>query len=423
MISERLLHFIWQFQYFNQYNLQTIAGERLRILHCGLYNKNQGPDFSEAKIKIENTVLIGNIELHIQASDWNLHHHYSDKNYAHIILHVVWNNDKPVFDDLLKPLPTLELQSLVSKLLLAKYAQLMHARLFVPCEKSLPVLSEIGWINWKERLLVERLERKSKNILALLEQSNNHWEEIFWWLLARNFGMKVNADIFEAIAKKISVNILSKHKNQIHQLEALLLGQAGLLQHNFNEDYPKLLQREFNFLSKKYMLIAFKRSPDLLRMRPANFPTVRLAQLAALVQNSSHLFSKIKEAKNCNEIKNFFSITANDYWHYHYRFDEITAFKQKNLGEQMINNIIINTVVPVLFAYGLYTQQQVWKDKAVKFLNETIAEENSIIKTWKQFDVSAANAMDTQALLELKKFYCDEKLCLDCAVGNKLLKD
>jgi hypothetical protein len=422
MINEKLLQFIWQFQYFNKNELQTIEGENLQIIHPGIYNKDQGPDFSEAKIKIENTVLVGNIELHIHSSDWHQHHHSSDKNYSNI-LHVVWNNDEIIFDNNGKAFPSLDLQSRVSNLLLEKYEQLMQSQQFVPCEKHLPVLSEIGWTSWKERMAVERLQRKSILVLELFEQSNHHWEEIFWWQLARNFGVKINAEIFEQLAKSISINIIAKHKNQIHQLEALLLGQSRLLENDFEEDYPKLLKREYQFLSKKYKLNILQKQPAFLRMRPANFPTVRLAQLAMLINHSTHLFSKIKEAKDIDEIKSLLNITANDYWHYHYIFDEATPYKPKKLGAQMTENIIINTIVPVLFAYGLYTREQQWKDKAIFFLNEIFAEQNSITKLWQQLNVKNANALDSQALLELKKYYCDEKRCLDCAVGNKLLKE
>ena len=367
MLSERLLQFIWQFQYFNQNELTTAGDENLQIIYNGSYNKNQGPDFSEAKIKIDTTVLIGNIELHINASDWYKHHHEKDENYAGIILHVVWNNDEVVYDKLLKALPTLELKPRVSKLLIEKYSSLMESQLFIPCEKNLPLASSIIWLSWKERLIVERLQRRSKVILQLLLQSNNSWEELFWWLLAKNFGANVNSTFFEELARSIKVNILSKHKNQIHQLEALLFGQGGLLQNNFEEEYPKMLQREYKFLAKKYKLVQLNSKPAFLRMRPANFPTIRLAQLAMLINNASHLFSKIKELQNVNEVRKLFDVTANDYWHYHYRFDEKSLNRPKTLGLQMIDNIFINTVCPVLFCYGMHTNEQKWKDKAIYF--------------------------------------------------------
>lgn len=422
IINEKLLQFIWRFQYFNKQQLTTVDGEPLQIIHPGLFNTNQGPDFLEAKIKIGNTTLAGNIELHILSSDWDLHKHSADDNYSNIVLHVVWINDVVIKDAASATLPALELHSIVPKLMLQQYVYLMNAQGFVPCEDQLPVLNEIAWSSWKERLIAERLQRKSTIIFTYLQQCNNHWEEVFWWLLARNFGIKTNAEIFENIARSISVNILAKHKNQIHQLEALLLGQAALLNNDFEEDYPQLLQKEYRFLKKKYQLNTYNAQPAFLRMRPANFPTIRLAQLAVLVHQSSHLFSKIKELATVDEVKNLLNITANDYWHYHYRFDEAGVYQPKNLGAQMIYNILINTVVPVLFCYGVYSKEQLYKDKAIEWLMLIAPEQNNITKAWKQKGVLNNNALHSQALLELKKNYCDERLCLNCAVGNKLLK-
>ena len=421
-MNERLLQFIWQFQYFNKEQLVTVDGEILSILSPGRLNLNQGPDFSEAKIKVDNTTWIGNIELHVMASDWNAHKHNGDANYSNIILHVVWINDVQLFDKNKKPILTLELQQLVPKIMLQHYQQLMQSKGFIACEEHLPLLSEMGWLAWKERLIAERLERKAKQVLELLQEANNHWEEVFWWLVAKNFGMKVNASAFEHIAKSIPVNILAKHKYQLNQLEALLFGQSLLLNKDFEEDYPKLLQREYKFLSAKHKLKQINKAPDFLRMRPANFPTVRLAQLAALIFKSTHLFSRILETETINQLKELLDVTANDYWHYHYCFDQPTDYKEKKLGETMTNNIIINTIVPVLFAYGMYHKNQQAKDKAVYYLSTLSAEVNNITKQWQTKNVVNKNALDSQALIELKNNYCNEKRCLSCAVGNKLLR-
>jgi hypothetical protein len=298
----------------------------------------------------------------------------------------------------------------------------MNASSFIPCEKSIQTVRDITWYSWKERLLAERLLRKAGVVEQFLQQSNYHWEESFWWLLARNFGAKVNATAFETMAKSIPLNILSKHKSQIQQLESLLFGQAGLLNDNFTEDYPILLQKEYKFLQTKYQLKPVHESIYFLRMRPGNFPTVRLAQLAALVHESSHLFSRIKEIVSVKEIKNWFDIPANDYWHYHYRFDESSSFKKKKPGSGMIDNIIINSIVPVLFAYGNYNNESKYKIKALQWLQETAAENNSITKGFHTIGVENKSAYDSQALIELKNEYCNEKKCLDCAVGNYLLK-
>lgn len=422
IINERLLQFIWQFQYYNRSELETTNGEALTIQHPGTFNTNQGPDFLHAAVTINKTKLAGNIELHIMASDWNAHQHNKDANYNNVILHVVWLHDTYVTNTSGQIIPSLELQSLVPVTMLERYVELMRSQGFVPCENQLPVLSDIRWSSWFERLIAERLQRRSQLIYEQLHQSGNHWEEVFWWQLCKSFGTNTNTSIFEMIAKSVPVNVLAKNKNQLQHLEALLLGQAGLLQDDFIEDYPKLLKREYNFLKKKYNLTPLNVQPAFLRMRPANFPTIRLTQLAMLVYKSNHLFSVIKEQQTAQQIQQLFDVTANDYWHYHYRFDEAGDYKPKNLGKQMIDSIIINTVVPVLFAYGSYTKQQLYKDKAIEWLIQLAPEQNRITIEWKRHGVSNYNALQSQALLELKKFYCDVRRCLDCALGNKLLK-
>jgi len=419
-MTERLLQFIWQFQYYNKNELTTIANEPVQIISHGVFNYNQGPDFTNAKVKIADTVWAGSIELHIKTSDWDKHNHEGDKNYNNVVLHVVWEHDHKARQ--VPNVPVLELKSRISKILLQRYEGLMNNSSFIPCEESINIVKEITWHSWKERLLAERLFRKSTIVDQFLQESNYHWEESFWWLLARNFGIKVNASSFEAVAKSVSTIILAKHKNQIHQLEALLFGQAGLLEGSFVEDYPKLLQREYRFLQTKYKLKPVHEPVYFLRMRPGNFPTIRLAQLATLINQSSHLFSRIKEAGSMKEIRNRFGLPANDYWHYHYRFDEESPFKKKNIGNRMIDNIIINTIVPVLFAYGNYNNDTRYKLKALAWLEETDAEKNTITKGFELIHIENKTAYDSQALIELKNEYCNNRKCLDCAVGNYLLK-
>ncbi len=418
-ITERLLHFIWQFQYFNKRGLVTTTGEAIEILFPGHYNTNQGPDFGDARIKINNTTWAGTVELHIKTSDWQKHNHQHDKNYNNVILHIVWQDDLPADNN---TIPILELNDKTSKLLLSRYEELMNATSFIPCQKMINTVPGITWTSWKERLLAERLLRKAKTIETFLNQNNHHWEETFWWLLARNFGMKVNADAFEQIARSIPLQILAKHKNQIHQLEALLLGQAGLLNQDFEEDYPLMLQKEYQFLKTKYKPNPVSVPVYFLRMRPGNFPTIRLAQLAMLVHDSVHLFSKIQEAESVADVKKWMDITANDYWHYHYRFDEPSDFKRKKLGQVMIDNIIINTVAPVLFAYGNYHNENKFKEKALQWLEATGAENNSITKGFYQLSIENKNAYDSQSLIELKNEYCNKRRCLECSVGNSILK-
>ncbi len=417
-MTEKLLQYIWQFQHFNRDGLVTDKNEVIQVIHPGQLNHNQGPDFLDARIKIGTTILAGSIELHLKTSDWQKHNHSSDINYKNVILHVVYRND----EQQISTLPLLELESRISNLLLQKYEQLMVNNNYIACSNSIVQVKEITWTAWKERLLAERLTRKSKKIFELFEKSHQHWEETFWWLLARNFGIKVNADAFEEMARSIPISVLARHKTQIHQVEALLFGQANLLAGNFNDDYLQLLQREYKFLQKKYDLNPIHTPVHFLRMRPGNFPTVRLAQLAMLVFNSAHLFSKILEASDVLEIKQLFSVTANDYWHYHYRFDEASDYKPKKLGLTMISNIIINTAAPMVFAYGLHHKNEDYKTKALRWLDEVPAETNVITTGFKNLTITIKSAFDSQSLIELKTQYCEGKRCLQCAVGNSILK-
>lgn len=416
-MNERLLQFIWQFQYFNKHQLATDEGEPLQVLNAGTFNCNQGPDFLNATIRLGSTTWVGNVELHVNASDWNKHRHTTDPNYRNVILHVVWQNDISI-----SQAATISLKDKIPKVLLQRYEQLMQASFKNVCDPFLPALPAIGWLSWKERLVAERLERKSQRVLGLLHETKQHWEEVLWWMVAANFGIKVNMEAFEATARSISVNVLARHKGQLIQLEALLLGQSNLLNGEFSEDYPLLLQKEFRFLRKKYALRPHSVLPHFLRMRPANFPTVRLAQLAALVNRSSHLFSRIKEMGSAADVKDLLDVTANDYWHYHYRFDDLTDYKPKHLGSQMADNIMINTIVPVLFAYGSFSKQQEAKDKAIHWLQQLAPEHNAITKAWSAAEVANRCAFDSQALIELRNNYCHHQRCLDCAVGNKILQ-
>lgn len=421
-MKEDLLQYIWQFQYFNNSELYTSSGEAIRIISTGTHNTNQGTDFVNAKIKIGKTIWAGNVEVHINSSDWNMHHHSGDPNYNNVILHVVWNDNAIVKDRVGNSLHTLELKSRVPKLLLERYKMLMESSQFIPCESQLQQVNELTMANWKQRLVAERLIKKSANILAILKETNSHWEETFWWLVAANFGLKVNNDLFQQVAKMLPVSILAKHKNRIQQVEALLLGTAGLLGKEFQEKYPQMLQKEFLFYQKKYKLKIIDGELSFLRMRPANFPTIRLAQLAMLIHESEHLFSKIKSSSSLKDVKKMLQVSANDYWHYHYTFDETSDYKVKTLGKQMIDNIIINTIIPVLFTYGLHHNEQVYKDRAIKWLEEISAEKNSITSGFEKLNFSNKSAFDSQSFIQLKNEYCNKKLCLHCAIGNSLLK-
>jgi hypothetical protein len=419
LLTERLLQFIWQFQYFDIRDLETIEGETIEIIKPGKLNKDQGPDFLDAQVRIGSTILAGSIEVHCKTSQWVDHGHSQDPNYRNVILHVVFQNDMRTSPLLL---PVLALENRISYWMTQQYNDLMQAKTQIACSGSLKIIQELVWTKWKERLVAERLQKRSLKIRNYLEENKWNWEETFWWMLARNFGSKVNSDAFEALAKTLPLNILTRHRNQIHQLEALLLGQANLLQQDFKEDYPKMLNREYQFLKKKYGLRPIPIPIHFLRMRPGNFPTLRLAQLAMLLHEKDGLLSGILRMNNISEIQDFLKVSPNDYWLYHYMPDEPSAYKKKPIGKETINNIIINTVVPFIFAYAGYFKNEELQSKAFSYLLDLDPEENNISRQFTSLGIKNENAFSSQALLELKTFYCDQKKCLECAVGYQILR-
>lgn len=418
-MTERLLQFIWQFQYYNKNELTTTAGEKLSILNQGKFNYHQGPDFLEARIKLEKNTWVGSIELHINAADWHRHSHGNDPNYENVILHVVWNEDDELND---LRMPTLLLGNRIPKLLIYQYESWLNSDYFIPCHAHLQTVAELIWTNWKERLLMERLQRKSKLVLQHLESNNFHWEETWWWMIARNFGLVVNAEAFGEMASSIPYNLILKHGSQAHQQEAMIFGQAGLLEGDFNEGYPSILKKEYGFLRLKYKLRTAHIPVHYLRMRPACFPTVRLAQLAALVHSSPQMFSAIIEYEDPEKIKNTLNVTAGEYWNTHFLFGEETSYRPKKLGAQMIDNIFVNTIVPLLFTYGEYRKEERYCIKAIDWVGSLPPEKNSLTMKFEKCGVSNRNAGASQALIELKSLYCDQRKCLDCAVGNTILK-
>ncbi|MEO9022879.1 MAG: DUF2851 family protein [Ginsengibacter sp.] len=421
-MKEELLQYIWKFQYYNNNGLRSTGDDLIHVIHPGRHNSDQGPDFKEAKIKINDTLWAGNVELHIHSSDWNLHKHSEDSNYNNIILHVVWHHDVEIKDVAGNSLPTLELQSRVSKILLEKYQQMMKSNQFIPCENHKAPLNDLALMNWKQRLVAERLIQKSETVFSILQQTHHHWEETFWWIIAANFGLKVNSEMFKKIAQSLPLSLLAKHKSNIIQLEALLFGQAGLLNHDFSDKYPQMLKKEYLFYQKKYKLAPVEGELYFLRMRPANFPTIRLAQLAMLIHRSEHLFSKVKETDPVVELIKMISAEANDYWNYHYVFDEETGYKVKTLGRKTVENIIINTIAPITFSYGWHHNEEIFKDRAIKWLETLPPEKNSITGGFEALQYSHKNAFDSQAFIQLKNEYCNHKRCLECSIGNSILR-
>ncbi len=437
-MQEEFLHHLWKFRLFNNNKLQTTNGEELQIINTGEPNSDSGPDFFNARIKIGKTTWAGNVEIHIHASDWELHKHQHDKAYDNVILHVVHEADIDLKRKNARPddavgrgeiIPTLELKNRIPKDVYGKYLQFRSSKDWIPCGKQLSWVDKFTLDNWLDRLLVERLERKSQPILDSLKQNKNNWEETFYQILARNFGLKVNSEPFEILARSLPYSVLAKHKNSLVQLEALLFGVAGLLEKQFKDDYPKELQKEFKFLKQKFKLKPIDASLwKFMRLHPPNFPTIRISQLANLIYRSTHLFSKILETHN---IASLLQCETSAYWLTHYRFDRLSPLssgrgaggevKRKRLGEESINNILINTIIPFLFIYGKEKGEEKFCDKALALLEKIESENNSIISKWAELGIHTKSAYETQALLQLKNEYCSKKRCLDCAVGAKLL--
>jgi hypothetical protein len=423
-MSENLLQFIWQFRLYNASKpLLTNEGLEVIVIHPGTLNKHAGPDFLEAKIKIGNTLWVGNIEVHLKSSDWKKHQHEQNENYSNLIVHVVYEHDVEVETHNNSHFPTIELKYHLDKKWLYKYESMMNEQQFIPCEKYIEEVREITIHQQLDRMLTERLEAKTVYIQTLLSQYNHNWHEVFYIVLARSFGLQINQDAFEQLAKSIPLSLFAKHKNNIFQLEALLYGQAGFLFDYFDELYPIQLQKEYQYLQKLYHLKPIEKYRwKFLRLRPANFPTIRIAQFAQLLFQSTHLFSKITEAKSIKEIEQLFQIEVSDFWQSHYTFLETSLEKTKSIGHLFIQLIIINAVIPAIFEYGKLQGKEAYCIKAIEFLKQLKAEKNMIIDQWNLLGIHCENAADSQALLQLKKSYCDKKRCLECSIGFAVLK-
>lgn len=422
-MREDFLHYLWRTKRFHLKNLQSTEGIPLQITNFGRHNHHAGPDFLEAKIKIGETVWAGNVEIHVNASEWIAHKHEEDDAYDNVILHVVLEEDQPIYRSCGERIPCLELRKRIPPKIINTYQKIVHNEYWIPCQHHFYTVSTITKNLWLDRLLVERLEEKTIQIASYLTQNKNAWDITFYQLLARNFGVKVNMEPFGILAQLTPLKLFAKHKNSLFQIEALLFGQAGLLEEELEDDYPKALQKEYQFLRKKYQLHPIKKeSWRFMRMRPANFPSIRIAQFATLIYQSNHLFSKILEAETIKDLEKLFKVTLSAYWLTHYLFDKASKKRKKSLGKSMIHLLIINTIVPFLFLYGTHQSMEIYRTKAFRFLEALSAEKNNIINKWKALGLDPESAYQTQALLQLKNEYCDRKRCLECAIGNRILK-
>lgn len=423
--TEDFIHYIWKFRLFDRDNLQTTAGERIELFSAGLPNTDSGPDFHNARLRIGDTTWAGNVELHINSSDWHKHNHTHDNAYANVILHVVYRDDEPIILPDGRKLATLELKDRISPELYNRYHHLVYGnQQFIPCEGSIQAADDMTLRNWLTRVLVERLETRSAAVMAALEKNRGDWEETFYQFLAAQFGFKVNALPFELMVKSLPQLTLAKHKNNSLQIEALIFGQAGFLEDEPKDEYPRKLKEEYAFLRKKYNLTPIEKHLwKFMRLRPQNFPTIRLAQFAALIVRSNHLFSKVLEIKDVSQLKKLFTdLEVNPYWETHYRFDAESKPSSKSLGQSSIDILLLNTFVLFLFSYGKHNQQEYYINRSLKLLEQLPAEQNNIVTNFGLLGIKVNTAFDSQALLELKNNYCNYKKCLQCGVGNKILR-
>lgn len=419
-MTESFLQFLWQQQLIKKDNLSTTSGKTVQVLSNGQRNTNAGPDFTNAKIKIEDQIWAGTVEIHIKSSDWIKHNHSSDRAYDNVILHVVAEKDVEIIRESGEEIPTLEIE--VDKRLYENYMRLISNKGPIPCADFLTEIDDFYIKHWQNRLLVKRLQRKSDAVLEQLQKNNNSWEETFYQFLAKNFGFKQNALPFEMLANSLPHKAIAKQKDNLTQIEALLFGQAGFLADEFEDEYFILLKREYDFLRKKYNIKPIQKHLwKFMRMRPTNFPTIRIAQFAAILYKNANLFSKIIETEDVKIIKQLFDVETSDYWKTHYVFGKESKKSSKKLGDSSIDVILINTLALFLFSFGLEKGKEDYKEKALELLETIKPEKNNITEKWGRVGVSASDSFETQALLELFNEYCKKGKCIDCNIGAKII--
>jgi hypothetical protein len=420
-MTEEFLQYIWKHALYNPSSLITDNKEEVEVLKPGEENFNAGPDFLNARLRIGDTTWAGNVEVHINSSDWIRHNHHQNKAYNNVILQVVYQNDRNVNLQDGNHVPTIEMR--FNRCLYEKYQLLLNSNNRIPCGDQIKLIDTFNIGDIVNGLTIERLKEKSDDIARTLDYTGNDWSETFYIHLARNFGFKINAVPFEMLARSLPFKYIARHKDNLLQIEALLFGQAGFLQDKFDDEYYRLLVREYRMLRSKFDLKPVEKHLwKFLRLRPCNFPTIRLAQFAGLLFRTSSLFAKIIETVSLKQLKKNFDMTASEYWDKHYNFNnESDSNLKKSLGIVSFNNIVINTIVPVLFLYGDRKDKNQLKDRALNYLTDIPPEDNFIIRNWKKTGFLPKNAFESQGLLQLRNKYCRKRKCLDCQIGNTII--
>lgn len=419
---EKLMQYVWKHRLWRSEDMVTNTGKKVRVVDPGLLNTDAGPDFFNAKIEIDGHMWVGNVEMHYRATDWKRHHHDSDKAYDSVILHVVAKDDAPVRRTNGELIPQLVLE--VSPQFNADYASLVGATIDVPCATKIKQVPHLTIVEWVEGLAFERLHGKVERIHQLLDSFNGSWEDVCYVTLARNFGFGINNDAFERLARRTPLRLLGKHSDSVLQIEALLFGQAGMLdaQKPGMDSYYNQLCTEYAFLSNKFQLTPMeKESWKLFRIRPQNFPYRRIAMLAQFIEGGFRMMNRILEAEGEKEMRALFEVELSGYWTKHYTFGKPNDRATATLSRSSIDIILINTVAPLLYAYGELTGNYEMTDKAIKLLEDLRAESNSIVSHFVAYGIDCPDALTSQALMQLKREYCDARKCIYCKIGHHLL--
>ncbi|MCT4624822.1 MAG: DUF2851 family protein [Schleiferiaceae bacterium] len=421
-MTEDFLHYIWRTRQVVPNSLKTVNGDVIRVLHQGQYNENAGPDFLEAMIEMEGKMWAGQIEMHIRSSDWDKHNHSRDDAYDNVILHVVYEHDKTVLRKDGSIIQTLELKGKIDEHLYWRYEQLLQGERFIPCENQLHLISVFEKTQQYDKWIVERLFLKSKWMLEAYKTEGN-WDSVFYQSLMHAFGLKVNAEPFLQLSRKLPLKILEKHSNSHFQLEALLFGASGLLENDFEDEYPLLLKKEFSFLQQKYDLVTLEKVEwKFSRMRPQGFPTIRLAQLSAILFHQFPNFDEVISQGNLDGLYTLLGQTPGEYWKPRFTFDKISSESDKRIGVDFMNRVIINSVVPLMFVYAEIKKEPFYKQRALDILDQLPAEKNKITNTLRALGFKNDNGFESQALLQMYSSYCRDKKCLNCSIANKLIK-
>lgn len=422
-MTEAFLQYLWQHRLLDG-ELATTTGLPVVVERPGELNRDAGPDFFGARVRIGDVLWAGNVEIHVKASDWKNHHHSEDENYDNVVLHVVYDYDFDVVTAQGDIVPSLEIRQSVPLRLWEEYQSMVSplVPVDIPCMGRLQEIPDFIMNSYMDRLLVDRIERKSSDVRRLLNDGKGSWEDCCYWMVARYFGGKANGYAFEMLAKVTPMKYVAKIKDNPFRVEALLLGQAGLLENDFADEYPQKLKKEYN-----YLRIAYNLTPmaghlwKFFRLRPASFPTIRISQLADLMCKSSGLFSRLLDGGDVSSLRQLFEVKASDYWNSHYQFDKESDCVEKHTGSNFVDLLLINAWVPLLFEYGSQHDNQHQKDRAVELLKQIPAENNRIIKLWQRAGLQSDNAARSQSLIQLYNEHCKEKHCLACQIGFQLL--